>query len=880
MSRYIITADGEGYMWDGESAVPAGAKLYDMSEEVGLIEINPAIATDPNLVYGDQGSLEYQLATLGGMGYVDGFDKAGFSNPDSVSAFLEKYVPAGTDLSGAIQDAWQQQQNQFGYWSGADDPGQTALKILAQVDDPLAQQAAQQIQYSPEFAQSQYAGTAALQYDPDAGSIYGVPGPIASAALGFAMAPLGAALGGGILGGAGTGALSSAIMGGDPFMGALSGGVAPGLGELGLPSAYIPAASSLINAAINGGDLSSALMGAAGGTLNYMAQDTPTFPQEQADFPIYQPAAQQFPQEQADFPIYQPEPIYTSPPVYTPPDPVYVPPEVFAPVAPEPAPTPDPAPVVAPVMPPAPEPATQGALPQPFDPRGTGYDYETAIAAGMGPDGTGENAGHWGSVAPASGADMEKYGLPDESYVMLKGNTHETFDKGVQGEAERGFKVVQIGDRWYSVPNDWSPSAFTETDAGMAEALANPVLPPELFQPAPEVTQGALPPEPAPQPDVFQETDAGMAEAFANPFLPPEIFQPQTPTQDMTGFQTPDSPVTQAAMGNYTPDPALQFDNPFTLYTDPIGSNMSGFFDDLLGLNMFNDAGNTEDAAMGQAFTDAGGTIPVGGGIDGNVYGLPSWNDAGNTEDAAVGQAFLDNGGVIPQGGGASGNIYASPSQLASLAALARAALGSQSNSAAARTFLQRMGLNPSDIVDPLSSILGGGSLGSNILNQVRNDPISAAVSSAPFLLAMQQAQSQKNDIQPYIDKLNNLQGQFAGNESAYMKSITDPYDMQTARGQGDLTQSLSQRGVLGSSFGNADLANYGFMRDTGRGNLLAQAKTQGIGAQGGLINSALTATNNRNLAGNALIGAGLGAAGKLFQTQEDPFNLKNLLGV
>jgi hypothetical protein len=57
---------------------------------------------------------------------------------------------------------------------------------------------------------------------------------------------------------------------------------------------------------------------------------------------------------------------------------------------------------------------------------------------------------------------------------------------------------------------------------------------------------------------------------------------------------------------------------------------------------------------------------------------------------------------------------------------------------------------------------------------------------------------------------------------------------------------------------------------------LLAQATTQGIGAQSGLINTALTATNNRNLAGNALIGAGLGATGKLFQPSE-PFNLQNL---
>jgi hypothetical protein len=91
-----------------------------------------------------------------------------------------------------------------------------------------------------------------------------------------------------------------------------------------------------------------------------------------------------------------------------------------------------------------------------FIPEGVGYDYETAIAAGMGPDGTGENAGHWGSVAPASDAAIKKYNLPEEAYVMLKGATHETFSKGVQGENERGFSVVKLGDRYYSVPNEWA----------------------------------------------------------------------------------------------------------------------------------------------------------------------------------------------------------------------------------------------------------------------------------------------------------------------------------------------------------------------------------------------------------------------------------------
>lgn len=70
----------------------------------------------------------------------------------------------------------------------------------------------------------------------------------------------------------------------------------------------------------------------------------------------------------------------------------------------------------------------------------------------MGPDGTGENQGHWGSVTAASEAVKKKYNLPDESYVVLKGKTHETWDKAVAGEAERGFEIKKYGNRYYSVP--------------------------------------------------------------------------------------------------------------------------------------------------------------------------------------------------------------------------------------------------------------------------------------------------------------------------------------------------------------------------------------------------------------------------------------------
>lgn len=90
-----------------------------------------------------------------------------------------------------------------------------------------------------------------------------------------------------------------------------------------------------------------------------------------------------------------------------------------------------------------------------FDPDGDGYDYDTAKAWGMGPTGKDENAGHWGSVAPVGDGDLKKLGLPADSYVILKGANHPTFDKAVKGETDRGYKVIKKGSRFFSVPGDY-----------------------------------------------------------------------------------------------------------------------------------------------------------------------------------------------------------------------------------------------------------------------------------------------------------------------------------------------------------------------------------------------------------------------------------------
>ena len=87
-----------------------------------------------------------------------------------------------------------------------------------------------------------------------------------------------------------------------------------------------------------------------------------------------------------------------------------------------------------------------------FDPEGKDYDYASAKKGGMGPDGTGENVGHWGSVTMASYEDKKKYNLPDDSYMVLKGRSHETWQKAVAAEAERGSEIKKFGSRYFSVP--------------------------------------------------------------------------------------------------------------------------------------------------------------------------------------------------------------------------------------------------------------------------------------------------------------------------------------------------------------------------------------------------------------------------------------------
>lgn len=73
-----------------------------------------------------------------------------------------------------------------------------------------------------------------------------------------------------------------------------------------------------------------------------------------------------------------------------------------------------------------------------FDPEGSGYDYETALAHGMGPDET----GHWSSREPETGQ-------------ILKGRGHKTFGLTREGELSAGYRMFKGQDgKYYSAPEE------------------------------------------------------------------------------------------------------------------------------------------------------------------------------------------------------------------------------------------------------------------------------------------------------------------------------------------------------------------------------------------------------------------------------------------
>jgi hypothetical protein len=75
----------------------------------------------------------------------------------------------------------------------------------------------------------------------------------------------------------------------------------------------------------------------------------------------------------------------------------------------------------------------KGVKKKPFDPEGAGYDYQSALKAGLEPDET----GHWPSREPYTG-------------LLLKGRTHKTWGLTEAEERRLRYKIVKKNGRYYS----------------------------------------------------------------------------------------------------------------------------------------------------------------------------------------------------------------------------------------------------------------------------------------------------------------------------------------------------------------------------------------------------------------------------------------------
>lgn len=77
-----------------------------------------------------------------------------------------------------------------------------------------------------------------------------------------------------------------------------------------------------------------------------------------------------------------------------------------------------------------------------FDPEGADYDYEGAKAAGLEAEiDPNDGLPHWPSRDPKTG-------------TLLKGKKHKTFQKGVDADAELGYKLRKREDGRYETQKD------------------------------------------------------------------------------------------------------------------------------------------------------------------------------------------------------------------------------------------------------------------------------------------------------------------------------------------------------------------------------------------------------------------------------------------
>jgi hypothetical protein len=151
-----------------------------------------------------------------------------------------------------------------------------------------------------------------------------------------------------------------------------------------------------------------------------------------------------------------------------------------------------------------------------------------------------------------------------------------------------------------------------------------------------------------------------------------------------------------------------------------------------------------------------------------------------------------------------------------------------------------------------LKSVFGGNASGGGTSLLGGGSGYDTAAALIPTLAAINYAKNQN----PFdTSRLESVYNQFNPNALAYQ------YDQNTSAGRNALNSSLSQRGVMGSSFGNMDLSNYNTNRDLGRQSLI----NQGFGQQASVANQILQAQVQDRALKNQLYGSALYSIGNIF---------------
>lgn len=348
---------------------------------------------------------------------------------------------------------------------------------------------------------------------------------------------------------------------------------------------------------------------------------------------------------------------------------------------------------------------------------------------------------------------------------------------------------------------------------------------------------------------------------------------------------------------------------------DPFGYNQN-FYQDLFGTNAVDpNAASTFQGGLNLSGSPYLGTLDAAGNpVQYDIFGKPVLNGSSMADPSFEGvlqePSLLQRFGRLLTGGGASG----------------KSASGGMYGSSSQGGIW--------DWLDQQGGLLG------------------TAAKASPFLLALAEANRQSGQGQETIDQLrgmipqydtlstgaqtgyadlnnriegtasgttglyDNLLGDITGNQSAFLRAQTDPYDLATHNQRQALQEGLVARGVAGSSFGNMDLGNFDTARDVGRAGIVGNALQSSLGLRSGVIGNRDTAaraalgmeganlgasnaatvnalTGKRglfdsilknqqvnNVNRNALLGAGLSASGSLFRPQNnDPFGLAALLG-